>query len=684
MEAQRALANGAGAGAHSAAAAPPNGVAPGSAPGSAAPSTPAATSAPPPPPPPPPPPAPAPVSANMSPAQLAQLRTQVAAYKQLARNQPVPPHVQAAALGAAPPSGAPASVEGALVERVVEGLQADEARVGASAGAADKAGPGPELYAMEFDTASPIYPYNAYTAPSTYLRPNGDIPHFASKMQRTLIPSLMPRGLDPHLLKEERDRHVDARVQWRIAELENLFANGADTMGAQPVPGITHTHFTFNGRPIAYEGRPVSSGQVRALNELRMLRLRDKQKALREDMVREMNAQTLLPTERTEFRRFRNFSLRDARSTEDAERKQRNERERASKDKHLQYVRGICDHGRELVRANRNAEERQRRMGNMIAKMHRDIEREEQKRIERLSKERLKALKNDDEDGYRALIDQAKDHRIAHLLARTDAYLDSLADQIQVQKKDIEEGGLPRSMQRQPSAVIENADQPDPEAKLDYNGATHQIKEKVVEQAKMLSGGTLKSYQVAGLEWMVSLHNNKLNGILADEMVRARVKSGWLSRTLLTERSTLQGLGKTIQTLALITYLIEKKGINGPFLVIVPLSTITNWQSEFNRWAPTVRTIVLKGAPATRKVLLEHVKRVTDWDVVLTTYEYITRQAEALVMSRIKWHHVIIDEGHRLKNAKSKLAVTLNEKYSTKYRLILTGTPLQVSAAVLL
>ena len=56
--------------------------------------------------------------------------------------------------------------------------------------------------------------------------------------------------------------------------------------------------------------------------------------------------------------------------------------------------------------------------------------------------------------------------------------------------------------------------------------------------------------QISGLEWLVSLHNNNLNGILADEM----------------------GLGKTIQTIALLSYLIEKKKIMGPFLVIVPLS----------------------------------------------------------------------------------------------------------------
>ena len=58
--------------------------------------------------------------------------------------------------------------------------------------------------------------------------------------------------------------------------------------------------------------------------------------------------------------------------------------------------------------------------------------------------------------------------------------------------------------------------------------------------------------QVQGLEWMVSLYNNNLNGILADEM----------------------GLGKTIQTIALITYLMEHKRLNGPYLIIVPLSLV--------------------------------------------------------------------------------------------------------------
>ena len=80
----------------------------------------------------------------------------------------------------------------------------------------------------------------------------------------------------------------------------------------------------------------------------------------------------------------------------------------------------------------------------------------------------------------------------------------------------------------------------------------------------MLRGGSLKEYQMQALRWMVSLHNNNLNGILADEM----------------------GLGKTIQTIALIAYLMETKQILGPFMVIVPLAVLSNWQLEFGKWAP--------------------------------------------------------------------------------------------------
>jgi SWI/SNF-related matrix-associated actin-dependent regulator of chromatin subfamily A protein 2/4 len=163
-----------------------------------------------------------------------------------------------------------------------------------------------------------------------------------------------------------------------------------------------------------------------------------------------------------------------------------------------------------------------------------------------------------------------------------------------------------------------------------YYGVAHRIRERVTEQASILVGGQLKNYQVRGLEWLVSLYNNNLNGILADEM----------------------GLGKTIQTIALITYLMEKKKVNGPFLIIVPLSTLPNWVNEFARWAPSVINIVYKGDPQNRRniaTLLKHGK----FNCLSTTYEYVIRDKANL--AKIRWRYMIIDEGHRMKNHHCKL-----------------------------
>jgi len=151
---------------------------------------------------------------------------------------------------------------------------------------------------------------------------------------------------------------------------------------------------------------------------------------------------------------------------------------------------------------------------------------------------------------------------------------------------------------------------------------------------------------------MVSLYNNRLNGILADEM----------------------GLGKTIQTISLVAFLIEVKKQRGPYLVIVPLSTMTNWSGEFAKWAPDIKAISYKGNPAQRRVLQNEL-RMGQFQVLLTTYEYIIKDRPHL--SKLKWVHMIIDEGHRMKNTQSKLAQTLTTYYHSRYRLILTGTPLQ-------
>ena len=185
-----------------------------------------------------------------------------------------------------------------------------------------------------------------------------------------------------------------------------------------------------------------------------------------------------------------------------------------------------------------------------------------------------------------------------------------------------------------------------------YYGLAHRVRERVTKQANLLVGGLLKPYQVHGLEWLVSLYNNNLNGILADEM----------------------GLGKTIQTLALVTYLMEAKKINGPFLIIVPLSTLSNWVNEFARWAPSVINVVFKGDPNQRRNL-GNLLKTGKFNVLTTTYEYVIR--DKAILSKIRWVYMIIDEGHRMKNHHCKLTQILNTFYIAPHRLLLTGTPLQ-------
>ena len=139
-------------------------------------------------------------------------------------------------------------------------------------------------------------------------------------------------------------------------------------------------------------------------------------------------------------------------------------------------------------------------------------------------------------------------------------------------------------------------------------------------------------------------------------------------------------------------YLTEKKRNMGPFLVIVPLSTLSNWVLEFDKWAPSITKIVYRGTGNARKELASSLLfkailaslissfrfadfRVTKFNVLLTTYEYIIR--DKAMLGKIEWKHLVIDEGHRMKNHHCRLTQTLMQSYKAPRRLLLTGTPLQ-------
>lgn len=164
--------------------------------------------------------------------------------------------------------------------------------------------------------------------------------------------------------------------------------------------------------------------------------------------------------------------------------------------------------------------------------------------------------------------------------------------------------------------------------------------------------GKLRDYQIDGLNWMISLYQNSLSGILADEM----------------------GLGKTLQTISFLTYLREVRKIVGPYLIIVPKSTVDNWAREFAKWSPKFNVLVLSGDKQTRADLVRKRLKPCDFDVCITSFELVIREKAAL--KRFAWQYLVVDEAHRIKNEESILSRIVRLLFS-RNRLLITGTPLQ-------
>lgn len=438
------------------------------------------------------------------------------------------------------------------------------------------------------------------------------------------------------------------RLTQRMAELEafpsNLGTFDAHKVELQPSDEIKPEEDTL---------------KIKALIELKSLRLLTKQKSLRQHIVYNLAATSEPLAEsmatRSLYKRYKVQTAQELRLTEQLELQQRMERERKQRIKRLQYVEGICDHSNEIFNDQRIKSNKYFALGKSVLNAHSMIEKEESRRAERTAKQRLAALRANDEDAYLKLLDQTKDTRITHLLRQTNSFLKSLSEAVRMQQQQDsggKRGGAITNDADEDEAMAAAENNEEDEDNIDYYNVAHRIQEGVTAQPSILVGGDLKEYQIKGLQWMVSLYNNNLNGILADEM----------------------GLGKTIQSISLITYLIEFKKQPGPYLVIVPLSTLTNWNMEFEKWAPSVRKVVYKGPPNARKGQ-QSIIRSGDFQVVLTTYEYIIKDRP--VLSKLKWTYMIIDEGHRMKNANSKLSATLTQYYYSRHRLILTGTPLQ-------
>ncbi|CAN3375099.1 hypothetical protein DIURU_005358 [Diutina rugosa] len=165
---------------------------------------------------------------------------------------------------------------------------------------------------------------------------------------------------------------------------------------------------------------------------------------------------------------------------------------------------------------------------------------------------------------------------------------------------------------------------------------------------------TLNNYQQVGINWLNLLYQNHLSCILADEM----------------------GLGKTCQVISFMAHLKATEKKNGPHLVIVPASTIENWLREFQKFCPSLVVQAYYGSVKEREELRASLEGI-DYDVMVTTYSLAAgAPADFKFLRQQNFNIIVYDEGHFLKNS-------LTERYNklmrlnAKFRLLLTGTPLQ-------
>lgn len=161
--------------------------------------------------------------------------------------------------------------------------------------------------------------------------------------------------------------------------------------------------------------------------------------------------------------------------------------------------------------------------------------------------------------------------------------------------------------------------------------------------------GTLRPYQKAGYDWMRFLTEYNFGGCLADDM----------------------GLGKTVQTLAMLQSRHDQLDSRSPSLLIMPTSLIYNWELEAKKFTPKLKVLVYTG---TNRV--KDSSQFQNYDLVITSYG-ITR-IDKEILSDFYFDYVILDESQAIKNPDSIISKAVRE-LNSRYRLILTGTPLENS-----
>ncbi|CAM1502769.1 Fc.00g075450.m01.CDS01 [Cosmosporella sp. VM-42] len=197
----------------------------------------------------------------------------------------------------------------------------------------------------------------------------------------------------------------------------------------------------------------------------------------------------------------------------------------------------------------------------------------------------------------------------------------------------------------------------DEEGEMNFQNPTG-LGDVEVEQPKLINT-QLKEYQLKGLNWLVNLYEQGINGILADEM----------------------GLGKTVQSISVMAYLAEKHDIWGPFLVVAPASTLHNWQQEIAKFVPEFKILPYWGSAGDRKVLRKFwdrkhstYRKDAAFHVCVTSYQLVV--SDVAYFQKMRWQYMILDEAQAIKSSQSSRWKSLLG-FHCRNRLLLTGTPIQ-------
>lgn len=158
--------------------------------------------------------------------------------------------------------------------------------------------------------------------------------------------------------------------------------------------------------------------------------------------------------------------------------------------------------------------------------------------------------------------------------------------------------------------------------------------------------GTLREYQHAGYNWLFFLYEYDLNGCLADDM----------------------GLGKTVQTVAFLEKLKEENKLKKALLV-VPVSTIPNWEKEIERFTPDLKVVKHYGNNR-----VNNISRLDGKDIIITSYHTLRNDIE--IFKEIEFTYLILDEAQNIKNARS-LTFKSIKLINAQHKLSLTGTPIE-------